>query len=92
MAVETKTTEQQGSDRGRRSPYEEWVASTGVPVHRGYYVEDVRTLELGEWPKRESSSSCVSFNRFLNAFNAFLISSSVLGMRVSLLLIRGIAD
>jgi len=57
MAVETKTTEQQGSDRGRRSPYEEWVASTGVPVHRGYYVEDVRTLELGEWPERECKAA-----------------------------------
>ena len=29
------------------SPYEQWVASTGVPVHRGYFVEDVRTVEVG---------------------------------------------
>ena len=21
---------------GRPSPYEEWIASTGVPIHRGY--------------------------------------------------------
>lgn len=29
------------------TPYERWVASQGVPVHEGYYIEDLRTLELG---------------------------------------------
>src|SRR6185312_16132041 len=31
-------------------------------------------------PSRESSLSCVSFTRFLNALNAFFSSSSVAGM------------
>ena len=39
------------------SPYEQWVASTGVPVHRGYFVEDVRTVEVGPWPERECNAA-----------------------------------
>jgi len=34
-------------------PYETWVRSHGVPVHAGYYVEDIRTLELGWWEERQ---------------------------------------
>lgn len=34
------------------SPYQRWLASLDVPVHRGYYVEDLRTLELGWWEER----------------------------------------
>ncbi|HZT09173.1 MAG TPA: cupin domain-containing protein [Chloroflexota bacterium] len=53
MAVETAGTTQPETQEATGSPYERWVASTGVPVYRGYYVEDVRTLELGEWPERQ---------------------------------------
>ena len=41
----------------RQTPYDRWVASTGVKVHEGYYVEDVRTLELGPWPERECNAA-----------------------------------
>ena len=27
--------------------YDQWMDSQGLPVHRGYYVEDLRTAELG---------------------------------------------
>ena len=37
----------------RTSAYDEWIESTGIPIHKGYYLEDLRTLELGEWPERE---------------------------------------
>lgn len=37
----------------RRKPYEEWIQSVGIPIHRGYFVEDGRTVELGEWEERE---------------------------------------
>ena len=29
---------------GPLSPYEQWIATVGIPIHRGYYVEDLRTL------------------------------------------------
>src|SRR5690348_6723459 len=35
------------------TPYEEWIESQGAPVHSGYYIEDGRTVELGEWAARE---------------------------------------
>src|SRR5436190_20977738 len=53
MAVETKSEQISETSQSKLTPYEAWVESTGVPVHRGYYIEDVRTLELGEWPERE---------------------------------------
>ncbi len=31
-------------------PYDQWVESLGLPVHRGYFVEDVRNLEVAPWP------------------------------------------
>ena len=40
-----------------RSAYDQWVESTGVPVHRGYFVQDLRTLELGRWDERECNSA-----------------------------------
>ena len=37
--------------------YNEWIESTGVPIHKGYFVEDARTLELGSWPERECNAA-----------------------------------
>ena len=36
----------------RQHPYERWVESLGVPVYRSYFVDDVRTIELGDWAQR----------------------------------------
>src|SRR3954454_18637767 len=42
------------------SPYEQWITSTGVPIHRGYFVEDGRTAELGWWEERQCNAAfCV---------------------------------
>ncbi len=32
--------------------YERWRASLGLPVHTGYFVEDLRTIQLGWWQER----------------------------------------
>lgn len=37
--------------RARLLPYDQWVESLGLPVHKGYYVEDVRKLEVAPWPE-----------------------------------------
>ena len=39
------------------SPYDLWLESLPIPVHRGYFVEDVRTLELGWWDERQCSAA-----------------------------------
>src|SRR5438132_192051 len=41
----------------RTSHYDVWVKSTGVPVHDGYFIEDVRTLKLGAWDERECDAA-----------------------------------
>jgi mannose-6-phosphate isomerase-like protein (cupin superfamily) len=34
------------------SPYDLYLETLDIPVHSGYYVEDIRTIELGWWPER----------------------------------------
>jgi mannose-6-phosphate isomerase-like protein (cupin superfamily) len=41
----------------RRTAYDDWVDSLEIPVHTGYYVEDIRTVEVGWWPERECSAA-----------------------------------
>jgi len=41
----------------RRPPYDTWIESTGVPIHKGYYIEDARTVEVGPWPERECNAA-----------------------------------
>ncbi len=38
--------------RGGSPSYNHWLASQDVPVHSGYYVQDVRTLERSWWSHR----------------------------------------
>ena len=42
-----------------KTPYENWIESTGAPIHRGYYIEDCRTVELGYWPERECDGAFI---------------------------------
>ncbi|MPZ14011.1 MAG: cupin domain-containing protein [Chloroflexi bacterium] len=39
------------------SPYDVWIESLGLPIHTGYYVEDVRTIELGWWEERQCNTA-----------------------------------
>src|SRR2546428_11293448 len=39
------------------SAYDEWVESLGLPIHRGYFVQDLRTVELGRWDERECNAA-----------------------------------
>jgi hypothetical protein len=41
----------------RRPPYDVWIESTGVPIHKGYYIEDARTVQVGPWPERECNAA-----------------------------------
>ncbi len=34
-----------------KTPYEQWIESQGVPVHRGYHIPDVRALEVRPWQR-----------------------------------------
>ena len=45
--------------RGKVYPHDRWMESVGIPIHRGYYIEDLRTLELDRWPERECRAAFV---------------------------------
>lgn len=36
----------------QKSAYDEWAESQGIPIHKGFYIEDTRTLQLGRWEER----------------------------------------
>ncbi len=39
--------------KGHRVPeYQEWIEEQGLPVHRGYFVSDFKTAEVGNWEQR----------------------------------------
>jgi len=40
--------------------YDRWVAAQELPVHKGYYVEDLKKLELGRWDPRECHGAFLS--------------------------------
>jgi len=44
---------------GRKFTYDHWMESIGIPIHKGYYVEDLRTLELGWWEERQCRAAFV---------------------------------
>src|SRR4051812_47734874 len=39
--------------------YERWIESLGVPIHRTYAVDDLRTIEVGPWEERECNAAVV---------------------------------
>ena len=39
--------------------YDYWMESTGIPIHRGFYIEDLRTLQLGWWEERQCHSAFI---------------------------------
>ena len=36
-----------------------WMDSLGLPIHSGYYIEDLRALELGRWEERGCDAAFV---------------------------------
>lgn len=34
-------------------PHDLWMEAQGIPIHRGYYIEDLRTVEVGWWEQRQ---------------------------------------
>ncbi|MFQ5916391.1 MAG: cupin domain-containing protein, partial [Candidatus Binatia bacterium] len=39
--------------------YDEWMESLGLPIHKGFYIEDVRTLELEWWEERQCKAAFI---------------------------------
>jgi quercetin dioxygenase-like cupin family protein len=43
----------------RTFTYNRWMESTGIPIHKGYYLEDLRTMELGWWKERQCRAAFI---------------------------------
>jgi quercetin dioxygenase-like cupin family protein len=39
--------------------YDRWMRSLGVPVHTGYFISDLRTVELGWWEERKCQAAFI---------------------------------
>lgn len=39
--------------------YDDWMESIGIPIYQGYYLEDLRTLELGWWEERQCHAAFI---------------------------------
>ena len=42
-------------------PYTKWLAQEGLPIVNGEYVFDVRTMELGDWTRRNGRGAYLTF-------------------------------
>jgi len=42
-----------------QSPYDEFMAAQGVPIHRVLGARDVREVELGEWPRLDARGAFI---------------------------------
>ncbi len=54
-----QTKEKERSYWGSKYTYDVWMESIGIPIHKGYYIEDLRTLELGWWEERQCSAAFI---------------------------------
>lgn len=59
VATLRKTIDIDTDARAPLLPYDQWVQSLGLPVHKGYYVEDVRKLEVAPWPEMGCSAAFI---------------------------------
>ena len=57
----TTTSEPKASSPRAMFAYDEWIEGLGLPIHRGFAIPDLRTLELEWWEERKCKSAFVQF-------------------------------
>ena len=45
-----------------KTPYAFWQDSEGIPAYGGYWIEDVRTVELADWQRTGGRGAFVNLN------------------------------
>ncbi len=43
----------------KKFTYDYWMESLGVPIHKGFYIEDLRTLPRGWWEERQCMTAFI---------------------------------
>ena len=41
----------------KQSTYEAWIAKQGIPIHRAFFIDDLRTVEVGWWEFRQCNAA-----------------------------------
>lgn len=53
------TSERRQTSYRRETSYQQWVTSLNLPIHTGYYHEDLRTAEVGWWAERGCNAAFI---------------------------------
>ena len=48
-----------GGNRDGKFVYDRWMEAQGLPVHRGYFIEDLRAIEVAPWSARECDAAFI---------------------------------
>jgi len=56
----------------QQTPYEQWMAREGVPVHRGYGFPDVRALEVKPWERMGARGALIDLDGAEGTDGAYL--------------------
>ena len=48
--------------RSRPWPYRRYMASVGIPIVTGYYIDDLKEVELGYWEERECNGAFIQLS------------------------------
>lgn len=46
-------------DMASEFTYDRWMEEQGIPIHRGYFVEDLRTVEVSAWSQRGCNAAFI---------------------------------
>jgi gentisate 1,2-dioxygenase len=57
----------------RYSAYARWQEGEGIPVYRGFSVEDLRTLELAPWARRGARGAFINLDGTGNTNDAYVL-------------------
>src|SRR5690349_9542040 len=53
LQTRTSQPEQARASVAAKAPaYDSWMHSVGIPIHCGFFIDDLRTVELGWWKER----------------------------------------
>lgn len=55
----TKTKQRERQMWSKVFSYDLWMEDQDIPIHKGYYIEDLRTIELGWWQERQCNAAFV---------------------------------
>ncbi|MBI4444785.1 MAG: cupin domain-containing protein [Acidobacteria bacterium] len=53
--------------------YENWIQSEGIPIYRGFHIDDVRTLQLKPWKRLGASGAYLVLDGMEGTDDAFLL-------------------